>query len=318
MDAGTAIDPVAMLRPRRTITGMSAVLLPFTSAGEIDWPGFRGHLARTLDAGLVPAVNMDTGYVNILSPQQRDEVLERTRHELAGAPFVAGAFVADNHGAAFDLDGTARAMQAIAEAGGTPVLFPSFGLCGLHPAELIEAFAAIGARADRFIGFELSPVFNPAGTLWDLDVYRALLGVKQCVGAKHSSLDRVMEWQRLRLRDEHRPDFMVLTGNDLAIDMVMYGSDYLLGLSTFCPDLFAARDAAWRDGDASFYERNDGLQHLGAIAFRAPVPAYRHDAAIFLRLRGWLESDVTPPGAARRPAWERDLLVDIASRLGVL
>ena len=29
-----------------------------------------------------------------------------------------------------------------------------------------------------------------------------------------------------------RPEFMVLTGNDLAIDMVMYGSDYLLELNT--------------------------------------------------------------------------------------
>ena len=37
-----------------------------------------------------------------------------------------------------------------------------------------------------------------------------------------------------------RPDFLVLTGNDLAIDMVMYGSDYLLGLSTFAPDVVRA------------------------------------------------------------------------------
>ena len=67
----------------------------------------------------------------------------------------------------------------------------------------------------------------------------------ECIGTKHSSLDRMLEWERLRLRDETRPDFMVLTGNDLGIDMVMYGSDYLLGLSTFAPDLFAKRDAMW-------------------------------------------------------------------------
>ena len=35
--------------------------------------------------------------------------------------------------------------------------------------------------------------------------------------------------------------FRVLTGNDLAIDIVMYRSDYLLGLSTFAPDLSAKR-----------------------------------------------------------------------------
>ena len=70
-----------------------------------------------------------------------------------------------------------------------------------------------------------------------------------------------------RLRDEIRPDFKILTGNDLAIDMVMYGSDYLLGLSTFAPDLFARRDRYWLAGDRRFYELNDILQYLGFLAF---------------------------------------------------
>ena len=39
----TAIDPIAMLRPRRKIVGMSAILLPFDARGRIDWDGFRGH-----------------------------------------------------------------------------------------------------------------------------------------------------------------------------------------------------------------------------------------------------------------------------------
>ena len=69
-----------------------------------------------------------------------------------------------------------------------------------------------------------------------------------CIGAKHSSLSREAEWERLAVRDEVRPDFRVLTGNDLAIDMVMYGCDYLLGLSTFAPDAFARRDRCWADG----------------------------------------------------------------------
>ena len=65
----------------------------------------------------------------------------------------------------------------------------------------------------------------------------------------------------------------MFTGNDLAIDMVMYGSDYLLGLSTFAPDVFARRDAAWAAGDPAFYELNDWLQYLGFLTFRQPVPA---------------------------------------------
>ncbi len=92
-----------------------------------------------------------------------------------------------------------------------------------------------------------------------------------------------------------RPDFKVFTGNDLAIDMVMYGSDYLLGLSTFAPDAFARRDAMWESGDPRFYELNDLLQYLGAFTFRDPAPAYKHSAAMFLKLRGMLGCDQTHP-----------------------
>jgi hypothetical protein len=142
--------------------------------------------------------------------------------------------------------------------------------------------------------------------------------VPQCIGAKHSSLSRVLEWQRLALRDARRPDFKVFTGNDLAIDMVIYGSDYLLGLSTFAPDLFARRDALWAASDPAFYELNDLLQYLGFLAFRAPVPAYKHSAAQFLKLRGWLASDTPHPQAARRPASDVAILREIGERLGVV
>ena len=61
-------DAAPPIRPGRAITGMSAVLLPYTVDGEIDWPNVEAHIARTHDAGLTPAVNMDTGYVQLLAP----------------------------------------------------------------------------------------------------------------------------------------------------------------------------------------------------------------------------------------------------------
>ena len=142
--------------------------------------------------------------------------------------------------------------------------------------------------------------------------------VKACQGAKHSSLQRLPEWERIRLRDIVRPDFRVYTGNDLAIDMVAYGSDYLLGLSTFVPDLFARRDRLWEAGDPAFYELNDGLQYLGFLAFRAPVPAYKHSAAMFLKLRGWIDCDATHPQSPTRPDADRELLREIVARLSQL
>ncbi len=278
---------------------MSAVLLTHRSTTEVDWAAFEAHVVRTAAAGLTPAVNMDTGFVHLLSPERRAEVLARTRS--LGVDFVGGAFDEAD-------------VEAVQGLGGLPILFPSAAT-----TDVVAAYERIASGADRFLGFELSPVFNPDGQIWDLTTYRAVLGIDRCVGAKHSSLDRQAEWDRLRLRDEVRPSFQVLTGNDLAIDMVMYGSDYLLGLSTFAPAEFAERDRRWSVGDVDgFHQLNDVLQWLGTTAFRAPVPAYRHDAALFFQIRGWAGTDATPEGAPRRPDWERELLIDIAAALGVL
>jgi dihydrodipicolinate synthase/N-acetylneuraminate lyase len=312
-----AVDPVAMLRPRRKITGISAILLPFTEAGDVDWPGVAAHCVRTADAGLTPAVNMDTGFGNLLSLGQRIAVLDATRTALGGRPFAAGAFVADEPGAAYSRDAYLRAVQPIVERGGTPVIFQSYGLTGLADDALVDAYEEIGRHCDGFIAFELGSMFAPFGTIYSLEAYRGLLGVRKCLGAKHSSLQREPEWRRLALRDQVRPDFRVYTGNDLAIDMVMYGSDYLLGLSTFAPDLFARRDRLWEAGDPAFYELNDVLQYLGFLAFRDPVPAYKHSAAMFLKLRGWIGCDATHPTSPARPDSDRALLRGIAARLGV-
>jgi dihydrodipicolinate synthase/N-acetylneuraminate lyase len=309
------VDVHERIRPRRTIDGISAVLLPWTDGGvTIDWPGFEAHLARTIEAGLTPAVNMDTGYVQDLTDGQRHQVLARTAAIVGGGRFVAGAWVSDRPGDAFasTADRYARELVAIASAGGTPIVFPSYGLT---EGDIVANHAALAAHVDAFLAFELSPVFTPTGRIFDLAAFDALLDIPQCIGAKHSSLSREAEWDRLAIRDDRRPDFRLYSGNDLAIDMVMYGSDYLLGLSTFAPEAFARRDACWAVGDPAFHELNDILQYLGQFAFRPPVPAYKHSAAQFLALRGWLDGDDTPPDAPRRPDSDVAILRFIANTL---
>ena len=303
------------LRPNRSIVGMSAILLPVGESGDVDWAGFEAHVSRTLSAGLTPAVNMDTGYVQILDPAVSTEVLVRTESLCEGSRFVAGAFVRDSPGDPFAHDGHRSAAAEIVQHGGTPVVFPSWGLHELSEGEWVDVQADLGAEVGEFVGFELGTMFVPNGRIVGLDAYARLMDVPQCIGAKHSSLSRRLEWDRLALRDERRPDFMVLTGNDLAIDMVMWGSDYLLGLSTFAPDAFALRDRLWLDGDPDFYELNDLLQELGAFTFRSPVPGYRHDAAMFLHARGWITHDGVVAGAVTRPESDRVVLVDIARRV---
>lgn len=312
------IDPVAMLKPRRKITGISAILLPFHEDHTIDWDSFCAHVARTSEHGLAPAVNMDTGYVNLIDQSTRREVLARTQETLGNRPFVAGAFVPAKPGDAWNPAPTQEQMALIQQYGGTPVVFQSYPLTSQTPDKIVASYAELGRDCPAFIAFELGKMFAPFGQIYDLETYEGLLSVPQCIGAKHSSLHRDLEWQRLRLRDQVRPAFKVFTGNDLAVDMVMYGSDYLLGLSTFAPDLFAQRDAMWAAGDPGFFELNDLIQYLGFFAFRPAVPAYKHSAAMFLKLRGWITSDTPHPQGDRRPDSDRAVLRDIAERLGVL
>lgn len=312
---GQIESALSLIRPRRRIRGMSAVLLPFTSDGRVDWPGFEAHVRRTADAGLTPAVNMDTGYGNLIDDGARREALDRTKGVLGGGWFVAGAFVPDSPGDPFNPDAYLRRAEEIESRGGSPVIFQSYGLTRPPGPRIVEAYRRIAQGVNRFFAFELGTMFAPFGAIYDLETYRGLLGIERCVGAKHSSLRRELEWDRLRLRDAERPDFLVLTGNDLAIDMVMYGSDYLLGLSTFAPDLFARRDACWESGDDRFYEMNDALQYLGFFAFRSPTPAYKHSAAQFLKIRGWIESDRTHPDSPPRPESDREILCELWDRL---
>lgn len=306
--------PDRMIHRKRTITGMSAILLPFLGQ-EVDWAGFEAHVLRTAEAGLIPAVNMDTGYITLIGEDVRREVLRRTAVLLGGRRFVAGSFVSDREGDSFKPDSYKEMIDEVARVGGTPVIMQSFGLSALPEEAIPGAYSHFAEECDEFIAFELGADFAHFGRIYSLDTYREIVRIGRCIGAKHSSLSRELEWQRLAVRDAVRPDFLVLTGNDLAIDMVMYGSDYLLGLSTFAPDLFALRDRFWAAGEPSFYELNDVLQFLGCFAFRNPVPAYKSSAAQFLKLQQWIGSDDTMQGSRRRPGSDIEVLSTILTSL---
>ena len=67
-------------------------------------------------------------------------------------------------------------------------------------------------------------------------------------------------------------------------------------------------------GDPAFYQLNDLLQYLGFLAFRPPTPAYKHSAAQFLKLQGWIACDGTHPDSPMRPDGDMAILKDIADR----
>jgi dihydrodipicolinate synthase/N-acetylneuraminate lyase len=321
MSAVTTPPAIPPQRPGRAVTGMSAVLLPFEPDGAIAWDALAEGVERTVSAGLVPAVNMDTGYGPSLDAATRARVLALTAEVVAGREavpgwrFVAGAHAVDADGPDLDLAGYRAAVDEVTAAGGVPMVFPPAGLGAVPDERLAAVHAEVAGDAPAILGFELGRQFHPHGRIWSLDAYRAVLDVPAVVGAKHSSLRRAPEWERLALRDERRPDFLVLTGNDLAIDMVRWGSDYLLGLSALAPGAFACRDRLWAARDPRALDLDDALQALGAVAFRDPVPAYRHDVALVWERRGWAPSARVLDGSPTRSVGEVEVLAPLLDRL---
>jgi dihydrodipicolinate synthase/N-acetylneuraminate lyase len=303
-------------KPRRRVRGIAAALLPYELDGRVAVEAFSRHLQATHRAGLMNAVNMDTGYVNYLSDAEKNEVLGWTRDALGkDTPFVAGAYI-ENEAGNDVVTLYRRQMDAIVGAGGMPILFQTARLHGKSAKEKAAAYRAASAGYPHVLAFELGRMFAPNGEIFDEETVRLLMDIPEIKGMKHSSLDRMVELDRLALRDKHRPEFVIYTGNDLGIDMIEYGSDYLLGLAAFAPEKFAERDQLWEGGDPKYYALSDALQYLGNVAFRDPVPAYKHSAATFLHLIGRAPSGSTHPKNPQRPAWEPEIVRDCARRLG--
>jgi len=300
----------------RKVQGIAAALLPFKANGRIAVEAFQNHLRATHRAGLMNAVNMDTGYVNYLSETEKLDVLRWTREALGtDAQFAGGAYIEGQPGDILEL--YRKQMDDIVRQGGIPILFQTSRLHGKSASEKAAVYREACRGYARVLAFELGPVFAPNGEIFDEETFLRLMDIPEIKGMKHSSLDRLIELERLALRDAHRPDFRIYTGNDLGINMIEYGSDYLLGLATFAPEKFAERDRLWEAGDPAYYALSDALQYLGNVAFREPVPAYKHSAAVFLHSTGRMPTDLPHPRNPQRPPWEVEILQDCARRLGL-
>jgi dihydrodipicolinate synthase/N-acetylneuraminate lyase len=300
---------------RRKVQGIAATLLPYHANGRIDVDGFQKHLLATHQAGLTNAVNMDTGYVNFLSDPEKHDILRWAREALGkDVPFVAGAYIENLEGDVVTL--YRQELDIIAGFAAIPIVFQTARLHGKPARETTATYQAICKGHPQVLGFELSPRFAPSGEIFEESTVRGLMDIPELKGIKHSSLDRILEFDRLSLRDMCRPDFRIFTGNDLGINMIEYGSDYLLGLATLAPEKFAERDRLWESADPGYYALSDALQHLGNVAFRDPIPAYKHSAAVFLHLTGRISTDLSHPKNPTRPPWEAEILRDCAHRLG--
>src|SRR5712664_4051617 len=170
----------------RKVQGIAAALLPFEADGRIAVEAFQRHLLATHRAGLMNAVNMDTGYVSFLSDAEQQQVLQWTRQALGkDVAFVAGAYVEDREGDLVSL--YRRRMDEIVAAGGIPILFQTARLHGKAASEKIAVYQAVAKGYQHVLCFELSRMFAPNGEIFDDDTVRGLMDIPEIKGMKHSS-----------------------------------------------------------------------------------------------------------------------------------
>lgn len=177
-------DIIGRVRARRKVQGIAAALLPFNANGKIAVEAFQEHLRATHRAGLINAVNMDTGYVNYLTEAERLQVLQWSREALGtGVTFIAGAYIEGLDGDVISL--YRQQMDQIVAHGGTPIIFQTARLLGQKSHEKINVYSGVCRGYLEVLGFELDQVFAPNGEIFDNETVRGLLEIPELKGLKH-------------------------------------------------------------------------------------------------------------------------------------
>jgi hypothetical protein len=301
------------LTPSRTIDGCAALPVWLGASGRLDLSGLATRLQATFAAGLTPAVNLFAGSVECLAREQRTDVLSTAAGVARGRRFIAGTWPTDDAAPLAVRYG--RAIDAVVRQGGTPLLLPIRELTSLDGDALAHLWRQATAGHRGVVVIEMADAFASPAPLHAAGVITRLLDIGSLGGLVHASLDRGAEWDRVEARDAARPDFRIYSGHERALDMVGYGSDYLLATAGCAPAAFAARDRAWRAGSPLGFELNDVLQTLGTLLYRTPLGGARHGALQWLQVRGEIDAARPVPGVDRRPESDLALLHDIATRL---
>jgi len=293
------------------------VIVPFDELGDPDWDTFASVLGRLHKLGVTAAINMTHATPSLLHTSLQVGAAHQAQQQLGGE-FYAGVHVTDTEGDWFNIDRYRRQIEVLSGLGAIPVIFPSHGLNALEDPEWIKAMDDIGRETDAFLIAEVGPVTSPIPNLRTPHTNLHLLRNSACKGLVHASMSRAPEFDRLAAQAALRPDFRLISANERAIDMAMFGSSYMLLVASMVPDVFQRRDRLWEAGDRDVYELNDLLQYLAMFTARDPIAALPHSTLQFLKLRGWVKSDRVPEGTPVRPESDLEVLREIAQRLGVL
>jgi len=103
-------------------------------------------------------------------------------------------------------------IEPIVRAGGIPILFQTARLHSKSAKEKAAIYQAACQGYPHVLAFELGTMFAPNGEIFDDETVRRLMDISEIKGMKHSSLDRLLELERLALRDAHRLTFVSIRG----------------------------------------------------------------------------------------------------------
>lgn len=304
------------LTPSRTIDGAAALPVWLDASGRLDLSGLAARMQDAFAAGLTPAVNLFGGSGDRLGHEQRVDVLTTAAGVARGRRFIAGTMPTEDAAPLATRYG--RAVDAVVRQGGSPLLLPIRELTTLDGDALAHLWRQATAGHRGVLVIEMAPAFGAPAPLYTPDVVTRLLDIASLGGLVHASLDRGTEWARVEARDAARPDFRIYSGHERALDMVAYGSDYLLATAGCAPEAFAARDRAWREGAAVGFDLNDALQALATLLHRHPIDGARHGALQWLQARGLVDQASPVPGITLRPDSDLDLYRELHLRLDTL
>jgi 4-hydroxy-tetrahydrodipicolinate synthase len=220
---------------------------PFDDAGEIDGPGYRTVLRRTLDAGIdVVTPNGNTSEFYSLTAAERDRALELTVAEAADRALVVA-------GVGYDVRTAADSARAARDAGAGAVMVHQPVHPYLSAAGWVDYHHAVAEAAPELgvVCYLRSPHI-PAGALAELARV-----APNFVGVKYAVPDPVAFGEAVSAVDEGRLVWICGLAETWAPFFWPVGAEgFTSGLANVTPELSLRLSAALRDGD------RDGVRDL--------------------------------------------------------
>lgn len=273
------------IREKLSGTGV-AVVTPFTSNGQVDFPSLEKLLDFLVSGGVDYVVMMGTtGEAPVLSPQEKHKILDCAIRQIAGkVPVVLG--LGGNDTAKVIAELNAYPMDSIAA-----ILSVSPYYNKPSQEGLFQHYKAVGQASPRPV-----ILYNvPARTGRNIEVdtvLRLASEVDNIKGIKEASSNMLQCMEILKQRPS---DFLVVSGDDaLALPQMLCGMDGVISVAANCmPIAFSMMVTAARQGQLDKARLlNESMMPAYDLLFEENNPA---GVKTFLSVLGLMENTLRLP-----------------------